>query len=214
MIVLTAAVAVLIVASISPMRQAPGPVGPTADWTTSPEALFLTRDELKAWQSLRTDDERQQFQADYWHRRDPEPETLENEFEAVVRVRIEAADEQFTIGDIPGSHTHRGRVFVLLGPPAVIRATAGPLDTAPRYEAPGRVVLPRAALGSPQWQVWVYDRTKNRDLLKVLRRPHLEIAITVGQGKQDSLENAGLFYDIREAVARSTLRRRVTKEPL
>jgi len=33
----------------------------TANWAKSPEALFLTTDETKAWRALKTDDERTKF---------------------------------------------------------------------------------------------------------------------------------------------------------
>jgi hypothetical protein len=58
--------------------------------------------------------------------------------------------------------TDRGRAFVPLGRPAVIRETVGPLNTSPRSEAGGRLVLPRSALEWPRFEVWVYERPITR----------------------------------------------------
>jgi hypothetical protein len=62
---------------------------PPSDWSTSPEAIFITREELQAWRMLAGDEERQQFQSSYWKRRDPDQSTPTNEFENMARARIQ-----------------------------------------------------------------------------------------------------------------------------
>src|SRR5438034_6515582 len=54
-----------------------GPV-PAEDWSASPEAYFLTSQERQEWKSLRSDEAREQFQREYWRRRDPTPGTERN----------------------------------------------------------------------------------------------------------------------------------------
>src|ERR1041384_7396213 len=43
--------------------------------------LILTKSERDAWSKLETDEERDKFIEDFWHSRDPDPDTEENAFE-------------------------------------------------------------------------------------------------------------------------------------
>lgn len=175
-------------------------------WADSPEALFLTDAERKLWRALRDEESKAAFVADYWRRRDPDSATPVNEFMSLVQARIQEADARFTLKkSVRGSTTARGRALILLGRPTVIRETVGPLDTAPRYES-GMVVLPRAALGSPRLEVWVYDRPQHTELLRIVRRPVLEIAFVMTSEGDDSLQSPVVFYETQEKVAASTLR--------
>ena len=178
----------------------------TDDWALGAEASFLTREERRRWNALPSDAAREEFRRAYWQRRDPTPGTDVNEFQEMVLARIRAADERFGTGDLPGSRTARGVVCVVLGPPAVIRATAGPLDMTPRRELPGTTTLPRTALDTTGWEEWIYNREQNGELLKVLRRPIVEIAFVVERGA-DRLQKPGIFAAYREAIARSTIAR-------
>lgn len=180
-------------------------VGQEADWPESPEASFLTRDERRAWRFLVSDEARQEFKRSYWRRRDPTPDTDRNEFQELILERIRVADERFSVGDQPGSRTARGSVYVVLGPPAIVRQTAGPLDTRPRQEFPGTVTLPRTALDTTGWEAWVYNREHHADVLKLLRRPEVEIAFVVEASGRDQLQRPGIFAAYREALARSSI---------
>lgn len=130
-------------------------------------------------------DERERFTAEYWQRRDSNPQTPVNEFLALIQTRIEAADRQFAVAHTAGSRTERGRVFVLLGPAAVERIVTGPLESAPRMEG-ALVVLPRA-LDTREWHVWVYDRESHPDLMKMLGRRDFELSFIVQPGRADEL---------------------------
>jgi GWxTD domain-containing protein len=101
------------------------------DWSASAEAAFLTREELAAWKTLRSDDDRERFKVAYWQRRDPTPGTDRNEFKETILSRIRSADSRFAGGKKHGSETARGRVFVVLGAPSVERQTIGPLNRSP-----------------------------------------------------------------------------------
>lgn len=59
---------------------------------------------------------REEFIADFWAKRDPDPETEENEFKEEFYRRIEYANQRFKEGP-PGWKTDRGRIYIYLGPP-------------------------------------------------------------------------------------------------
>jgi len=174
------------------------------DWAGTAAAVFLTSDERRTWQRLSSDDDREQFKAEYWRRRDSSPQTPVNEFQALIQNRIDAADRQFAIAPTAGSRTARGRVFVLLGPAAVERIVSGPLESAPRMEG-ALVVLPRAALDAREWHVWVYDRESHSDLMKMLGRRDLELSFIVAPGRADELQSGALLSRVREEVASSSI---------
>src|SRR6202011_1755295 len=64
---------------------------------------------------LSTDDERQQFIEQFWLRRDPTPDTEENEFKEEHYRRIAYANEHSASG-IPGWKTDRGKIYIMYGP--------------------------------------------------------------------------------------------------
>jgi len=59
-------------------------------------------------------EDRAEFLADFWRRRDPVPETDTNEFRSLYYTRLAIADKAFQAG-IPGWMTDRGRIYILLG---------------------------------------------------------------------------------------------------
>lgn len=174
------------------------------DWAGSAAAVFLTSDERRTWKTLSGDDERERFKTEYWRRRDSNLQTPANEFQALILARIDAADRQFAIAHTAGSRTERGRVFVLLGPAAIVRIVSGPLESAPRMEGT-LVVLPRAALDTREWHVWVYARESHPDLMKVLGRRDLELSFIVERGRGDELQSSAVLSRVRDKVASASL---------
>lgn len=65
---------------------------------------------------LSNDEERDQFIEAFWQRRDPTPDTEENEFKEEHYRRIAYANEHFAAG-IPGWKTDRGHMYIVFGPP-------------------------------------------------------------------------------------------------
>src|SRR5262249_61508013 len=65
---------------------------------------------------LSNDEERDQFIEAFWARRDPTPDTPENEYKEEHYRRIAYANEHFPAG-IPGWKTDRGRMYIMYGPP-------------------------------------------------------------------------------------------------
>src|SRR5713101_4056823 len=50
------------------------------DWLEKDVAYIITDEERKAFKKLQTDDERERFIEEFWRRRDPDPDTNENEY--------------------------------------------------------------------------------------------------------------------------------------
>lgn len=63
------------------------------------------------------DSERPKFIEDFWRKRDPDPNTPENDFKDEYYGRIAKANDLFVGEGRPGWLTDRGRIYVLFGPP-------------------------------------------------------------------------------------------------
>ncbi len=72
--------------------------------------------ERDTWKRLTTSEERVRFIDAFWKRRDPTPETPENEYQIEHYRRLAYANKFFGAGR-PGYKTDRGRLYILLGPP-------------------------------------------------------------------------------------------------
>lgn len=86
------------------------------DWLDKDVTYIITDEERKAFKKLATDDERERFIEEFWRRRDPDPDTEENEFKEEYYERIAYANEHFSSG-IPGWKTDRGRIWIMYGKP-------------------------------------------------------------------------------------------------
>ena len=97
------------------------------DWLEKDVAYIISDEERKAFKKLATDEEREQFIESFWRRRDPDPDTDENEFKEEYYERIAYANEHFTSGK-PGWMTDRGRIYIKFGKPHEIEShpTGGP----------------------------------------------------------------------------------------
>jgi len=89
---------------------------PYRKWLNEDVAYIITDEERAAFKRLLTDEEREQFIENFWLRRDPTPDTLENEFKEEHYRRIAYANEHYASG-IPGWKTDRGRIYIVYGPP-------------------------------------------------------------------------------------------------
>jgi len=77
---------------------------------------LITSEERRIFLNLPSS-ERPAFMDEFWKKRDPDPETEENEFKTEYFGRIEEANHLFTDGGEPGWLQDRGRIYILLGPP-------------------------------------------------------------------------------------------------
>jgi GWxTD domain-containing protein len=86
------------------------------DWLEKDVTYVITDEERRAFKRLQTDDEREKFIEEFWRRRDPDPDTEENEFKEEYYERIAYANEHFASG-IPGWKSDRGRIWIMYGKP-------------------------------------------------------------------------------------------------
>jgi GWxTD domain-containing protein len=106
-------------------------------WLDEDVNYIITGDERKAFKALKTDEERDQFIEQFWLRRDPDPDTPENEYKEEYFERIQYANEKFASG-IPGWRTDRGRIYVMFGKPSQIEShPSGGSYNRPSYEGGG-----------------------------------------------------------------------------
>jgi GWxTD domain-containing protein len=89
---------------------------PYKKWLNEDVLYIITDEEKQAWKRLATDEEREQFIEQFWLRRDPTPDSAENEFKEEHYRRIAYANERYASG-IPGWKTDRGRIYITFGPP-------------------------------------------------------------------------------------------------
>jgi len=94
---------------------------PYRKWMNEDVVYIITDEEKAAFKRLSTDDERQQFIEQFWLRRDPTPDTEENEYKEEHYRRIAYANEHYPSG-IPGWKTDRGRTYIVFGPPDEIES--------------------------------------------------------------------------------------------
>jgi GWxTD domain-containing protein len=112
------------------------PQSPWREWLNDDVAYIITDQERSAFVQLNSDEERARFVEQFWLRRDPTPDTIENEYKEEHYRRIAYANDHFASG-MPGRKTDRGRIYITLGPPDEIDSHpsgGGDLVTAP-FEA-------------------------------------------------------------------------------
>jgi GWxTD domain-containing protein len=91
------------------------------------EVVYIISDaEREVFLSLKTKEERDLFVDAFWERRDPNPATLENEFEVEHYRRLEYANRVLGRDSTrPGWKTDRGRYYIILGEPTEIQRYDG-----------------------------------------------------------------------------------------
>jgi GWxTD domain-containing protein len=88
---------------------------PYKKWLNEDVLYIISPEERTAFLRLATNEEREQFIENFWLRRDPTPDSQENEFKEEHYRRIAYANEHFASG-IPGWKTDRGRIYIMWGP--------------------------------------------------------------------------------------------------
>jgi GWxTD domain-containing protein len=119
------------------------------DWLEKDVSLIITDEERKAFKKLQTDEEREQFIEQFWRRRDPDPDTDENEYREQYYERIAYANEHFASG-IPGWKTDRGRIYIMYGKADEVEShpAGGPYDR-PSYHGGGTT-------STYPFEIWFY----------------------------------------------------------
>jgi len=119
------------------------------DWLEKDVTYIITDEERKAFKKLSTDDERERFIEEFWRRRDPDPDTDENEFKEEYYERVAYANEHFSSG-IPGWKSDRGRIWIMYGKPdeRETHPMGGQYDR-PSYEGGG-------STSTYPFEIWFY----------------------------------------------------------
>src|SRR5277367_5437687 len=95
--------------------------GPYKKWVDQDVRWIITDQELKAFRSLSNDEERDNFIEQFWQRRNPDPDSPENEYREENYRRIAYANEHFAAGK-PGWKTDRGHMYIAYGKPDSIES--------------------------------------------------------------------------------------------
>ena len=101
-------------------------------WLDEDVRWIITDEELSAFKKLQNNAERDTFIEGFWQRRDPTPDTAENEYKEEHYRRIAYANEHYAAG-MPGWRTDRGRIYIMYGPPTSIDShpMGGPYQRSP-----------------------------------------------------------------------------------
>ena len=123
-------------------------------WVNTDVAYIITKDERRAFFALATDEERENFIENFWRRRNPDPDSEQNEYRDQYYERIAYANEHFTSG-IPGWKTDRGRIYITWGKPDEIEShpSGGSYDR-PSYEGGGSTT-------TYPFETWFYRHLDN-----------------------------------------------------
>ncbi len=107
-------------------------------WLDEDVRWIILEEEMQAFKQFSNDEERENFIEQFWIRRDPTPDTLENEYREEHYRRIAYANERFAAGKA-GWRTDRGRIYVIFGPPDQIDShPSGGTYQRPMEEGGGR----------------------------------------------------------------------------
>jgi GWxTD domain-containing protein len=131
------------------VKKEPKPSKAFDDWLTKDVPYIITTEEKEAYKRLKTNEERENFIATFWDRRDPNPDTEENEYRDEYYERIAYANEKFSNG-IPGWKTDRGRIYISRGKPDSIEShpSGGSYDR-PSYQGGGSTT-------TYPFEIWFY----------------------------------------------------------
>jgi GWxTD domain-containing protein len=123
-------------------------------WLSTDVDYIITKEEKRAFLALQTDEERENFIENFWRRRDPNPDTEENEYREEYYERIAYANEHYTSG-IPGWKTDRGRIYIAWGKPDSVEShPAGGSYDRPSYEGGGSTT-------TYPFEIWFYRHLDN-----------------------------------------------------
>src|SRR5438876_7390728 len=164
-------------------------------WLDEDVAYIITNEERAAFKALKTDEEREQFIEQFWLRRDPTPDTIDNEFKEDHYERIAYANERFASG-IPGWKTDRGRIYILYGKPDEIEShPSGGTYNRPIEEGGGTT-------STFPFEIWRYRYVEGigNEVLLEFVDPSMsgEYRMTIDPSEKDALlhvPGAGLTFD-------------------
>ncbi len=98
------------------LKQELKPDGTFKKWLEQDVVWIISDQETQAFKSLKNDEEREAFIENFWLRRNPNPDSPENEFREQHYARIAYANEHYAAGK-PGWKTDRGHIYIAYGKP-------------------------------------------------------------------------------------------------
>ena len=98
------------------LKQELKPDGTFKKWLEQDVVWIISDQEVQAFKALKNDEEREAFIEQFWLRRNPNPESPDNEFREQHYARIAYANEHFPAGK-PGWRTDRGHIYIAYGKP-------------------------------------------------------------------------------------------------
>ncbi len=160
--------------------------GPYRKWLDEDVPYIITDDERKAFLSLSNDEEREAFIESFWQRRNPNPDSPENEFRDEHYRRIQYANDHFAAGK-PGWKTDRGHIYIAFGPPDSIDShPAGGLYERPMEEGGGETA-------TFPFEIWHYRYIEgigdNIDIEFVDSCQCGDYHFTIDRSEKDALKN-------------------------
>jgi len=109
--------------------------------------LIMTKEEVKIFERLPDAGSRKEFIADFWLKRDPDPDTPDNAFQKEFEARVAFVNKRFNKEGGPGYNTDRGRVYILMGPPEKVEEFSPEVGASVRGEVPTEIVEALASKG-------------------------------------------------------------------
>jgi GWxTD domain-containing protein len=182
---------------------------PYKKWLEEEVPYIITDEERSAFLQLQTNEEREQFIEAFWQRRDPTPDTVENEFKEEHYRRIAYANERFSSG-IPGWRTDRGRMYIMWGKPDQLEShTQGELYNRPMTEGGGQT-------STYAYEDWTYHYMEgigqNITIEFVDPTGTGEFHITMDPGEKDALSHVpGGGPSMLESMGMSSQAKRFTR---
>ncbi len=182
---------------------------PYKKWLDEEVPYIITNEERSAFLQLQTNEEREQFIEGFWQRRDPTPDTVENEFKEEHYRRIAYANERFSSG-IPGWRTDRGRMYIMWGPPDSIEShSAGSTYDRPMSEGGGQTTV----YGFDDWNYHYMEGIGQNITIEFVDPTGTgEYHITNNPGEKDAMaEVPGGGPSLLESMGMSTQAQRFTR---
>jgi len=157
---------------------------PYKKWLSEEVPYIITDQERAAFKKLTTDDERESFIENFWERRNPNPESPENEYKEEYYRRIAYCNEHYASG-IPGWKTDRGRIYIMYGPPDEIEShPSGGSYQRPESEGGGET----STYPFEQWRYRYIDGIGNNIILEFVDTTMTgEFHLTMDPGEKDAL---------------------------
>ncbi len=170
-----------------------------AEWAKGPVQFLMTKEEIATWQTLPSDDAALAFIDLFWARRDPTPNTPQNELREAFEEKVKYADQNFKGGRTRGALSDRGKILILFGTPTRATKQGG--------QGQGAMGSEMTSTSDPTGfheketvrVTWIYDGDAAQKLFGV---PHAELLFTDQWGNGDFRLTSSSRVDINAAQQR------------